>query len=313
MHSFGREVVYPCFTTSSIQPCTVSGVKLSIPALQHHPSSPAQFRAWGCLYDTVEVNGSGTDAQKWGLLKFLTPCRTRPMVNPALHGRAWNCLSLLYNIIHPALHSFGREVVYPCFTTSSIQPCTVSGVKLSIPALQHHPSNPAQFRAWGCLSLLYNIIHPALHSFGREVVYPCFTTSSIQPCTVFGVRLSPALQHHLSNPAQFRAWSCLSLLYNIIHPTLDSFRAWSCLSLLYNIINPALHGFGREVVYPCFTIDIEYNKRLDHRRPCLEDDLTAGSNNIVQSNKSVWRCSCSAILRPSDQLKSCVSDICFDS
>ena len=25
-------------------------------------------------------------------------------------------------------------------------------------------------------------------------------------------------------------------------------------------------------------IDIEYNKRLDHRRPCLEDDLTAGSN-----------------------------------
>ena len=26
------------------------------------------------------------------------------------------------------------------------------------------------------------------------------------------------------------------------------------------------------------TIDIEYNKKLDHRRPCLEDDLTAGSN-----------------------------------
>ena len=25
-------------------------------------------------------------------------------------------------------------------------------------------------------------------------------------------------------------------------------------------------------------IDIEYNKRLDHRRQCLEDDLTAGSN-----------------------------------
>ena len=34
-------------------------------------------------------------------------------------------------------------------------------------------------------------------------------------------------------------------------------------------------------------IDIEYNKRLDRQRPCLEDDLTAGSNNIVQSNKSV--------------------------
>ena len=25
-------------------------------------------------------------------------------------------------------------------------------------------------------------------------------------------------------------------------------------------------------------MDIEYNKRLDHRRPCFEDDLTAGSN-----------------------------------
>ena len=25
-------------------------------------------------------------------------------------------------------------------------------------------------------------------------------------------------------------------------------------------------------------IDIEYNKRLDRQRPCLEDDFTAGSN-----------------------------------
>ena len=25
-------------------------------------------------------------------------------------------------------------------------------------------------------------------------------------------------------------------------------------------------------------IDIEYNKRLDRRRPCFEDDFTAGSN-----------------------------------
>ena len=36
-------------------------------------------------------------------------------------------------------------------------------------------------------------------------------------------------------------------------------------------------------------IDIEYNKRLDRQRPCLEGDLSGGSNNIVQSNKSVWR------------------------
>ena len=191
LHSFGREVVYPCFTTSLIQPCTVSGVKLSIPALQHHPSSPAQFRAWSCL-------------------------------------------SLLYNIINPALHSFGREVVYPCFTTSSIQPCTVSGVNFSIPALQPHQYSPAQFRAWGCLSLLYNIINPALHSFGREVVYPCFTTSSIQPYTVSGVKLSiPALQHHPSNPAQFRAWGCLSLLYNIIHQALHSFGREVQLKFIY--------------------------------------------------------------------------------
>ena len=34
-------------------------------------------------------------------------------------------------------------------------------------------------------------------------------------------------------------------------------------------------------------IDIEYNKRLDRQRPCLEDDFNGGSNNKVQSNKSV--------------------------
>ena len=34
-------------------------------------------------------------------------------------------------------------------------------------------------------------------------------------------------------------------------------------------------------------IDIEYNKRLDRQRPCLEGDSNGGSNNIVQSNKSV--------------------------
>ena len=34
-------------------------------------------------------------------------------------------------------------------------------------------------------------------------------------------------------------------------------------------------------------IDIEYNKRLDRQRPCLKGELNGGSNNIVQSNKSV--------------------------
>ena len=38
---------------------------------------------------------------------------------------------------------------------------------------------------------------------------------------------------------------------------------------------------------PARTIDIEYNKRLDRQRPCLEGDLSGGSNYIVQSNKSV--------------------------
>ena len=39
--------------------------------------------------------------------------------------------------------------------------------------------------------------------------------------------------------------------------------------------------------YTKYTIDIEYNKRLDHQWPCLDDELNGGSNNIVQSNKSV--------------------------
>ena len=33
------------------------------------------------------------------------------------------------------------------------------------------------------------------------------------------------------------------------------------------------------------TIDIEYNKRLDRQRPCLEGDFNGGSNNIVQTNQ----------------------------
>ena len=48
--------------------------------------------------------------------------------------------------------------------------------------------------------------------------------------------------------------------------------------------------FWFEVQFPLkllIIIDIEYNKRLDRQRPCLEDDFNGGSNNIVQSNKSV--------------------------
>ena len=32
-------------------------------------------------------------------------------------------------------------------------------------------------------------------------------------------------------------------------------------------------------------IDIEYNKSLDRRRTCFEDELNGGSNNIVQSSE----------------------------
>ena len=49
---------------------------------------------------------------------------------------------------------------------------------------------------------------------------------------------------------------------------------------------PPLNSLGAQSVLP---IDIEYNKRLDRQRPCLEGGFNGGSNNIVQSNKSVWR------------------------
>ena len=49
-------------------------------------------------------------------------------------------------------------------------------------------------------------------------------------------------------------------------------------------LQPKLLDFIRQALW---TIDIEYNKRLDRQRLCLEDDFNGGSNNIVQSNKSV--------------------------
>ena len=32
----------------------------------------------------------------------------------------------------------------------------------------------------------------------------------------------------------------------------------------------------------CWRIDIEYNKRLDRQRPCLEGDFSGGSNNSTK-------------------------------
>ena len=42
---------------------------------------------------------------------------------------------------------------------------------------------------------------------------------------------------------------------------------------------------SRYIYNPCrgAVIDIEYNKRLDRQRPCLEGDFNGGSNNLVQS------------------------------
>ena len=57
--------------------------------------------------------------------------------------------------------------------------------------------------------------------------------------------------------------------------TLIPLFAWShhiCVTMLLHkqLYRPAGQLFP--------IIDIEYNKKLDHQRPCLEDDLTAGSN-----------------------------------
>ena len=59
----------------------------------------------------------------------------------------------------------------------------------------------------------------------------------------------------------------------------SSLVAWSTLALYWRPVE------CRSVT----NIDIEYNKRLDRQRPCLEGDFNRGSNNMVQSNKSVWR------------------------
>ena len=46
-----------------------------------------------------------------------------------------------------------------------------------------------------------------------------------------------------------------------------------CFRMLISIVQNSVDDFDRVDI-----IDIEYNKRLDRQRPCLEGDLTAGSN-----------------------------------
>ena len=77
-------------------------------------------------------------------------------------------------------------------------------------------------------------------------------------------------------------------------------------------------GIGVLLCMQCcsVTIDTKYNKRLDCQQPCLEDELNGGSNNIVQSNKSVDAGDKLYLYRTtlfSYHFKSCVSDVCFDS
>ena len=53
------------------------------------------------------------------------------------------------------------------------------------------------------------------------------------------------------------------------------------------VVCPVPPGFAMAHHIYAWYIDIEYNKRLDRQRPCLEGDFNGGSNNKVQSNKSV--------------------------
>ena len=92
-------------------------------------------------------------------------------------------------------------------------------------------------------------------------------------------------------------------LFHLAHPWLRHCRTWKAT---HAAINRRIFGEAQKHVYTtgqlslfnflehlplaqASTIDIEYNKRLDRQRPCLEGDFNGGSNNIVQSNKSVWR------------------------
>ena len=70
---------------------------------------------------------------------------------------------------------------------------------------------------------------------------------------------------------------------------LDFFKVYLKVSLIALKQIPPLKNVRFWLWFWFLTIDIEYNKRLDRQRPCLEDELNGGSNNIVQSNKSVGR------------------------
>ena len=78
------------------------------------------------------------------------------------------------------------------------------------------------------------------------------------------------------------------------------FLCYQELKLVNHGVNIAQHPAKKKLVkntqfriQSFLSIDIEYNKRLDRQRPCLEGDFNGGSNNIVQSNKytcSALRC-----------------------
>ena len=88
----------------------------------------------------------------------------------------------------------------------------------------------------------------------------------------FSSRLGPILYIYGFYSFQFRAERYSFVLSKCIYLSKYSFNTTT-------IVCPFLMFL--------FRIDIEYNKRLDRQRPCLEGDFSGGSNNIVQSNKSV--------------------------
>ena len=79
----------------------------------------------------------------------------------------------------------------------------------------------------------------------------------------------PGLEHKNHSPSLFQA---MGTLFSVVENYLLKKESSPILTNMRGMVE---------------IIDIEYNKRLDRQRPCLEGDFNGGSNNIVQSNKSV--------------------------
>ena len=77
----------------------------------------------------------------------------------------------------------------------------------------------------------------------------------------------------------------IKLFYKITFTRLVIFKTDNGTSSRLNVLtfnsdipNVFTNIWSSPILHVQENIDIEYNKRLDRQRPCLEDDLTAGSN-----------------------------------